>query len=118
MLDRKIPSSTLGQALILEKILQFFSDGFKAGAEAASLDQISKTLNLGVSTFEPILDFLERRGWVAKTAKLNAPSEIRYVITRDVKDPDRLNLLRDFLKVETLEQNFDVYRLISALNRD
>jgi hypothetical protein len=115
MIERKMPATTLGQALVLEKLVKVLEDRFKNSLGPASVHHLAEIIGVGPSMLEPLLDVLERKKWIIRSSADPQNGAFRYAIAHEVMDQDLLLLIKDFLNLDRISQNFDVFRLISML---
>jgi len=116
MLERKLPQTTLGSALVMEKTVWILSGQFHQNSGPLSLETLSGKLELGPGVLEPVLDFLERKGWVIRVVSEGKSGADRYLIAHEVKEDELLGLLKEYLHLDRISQNFDVYGLVAKLN--
>jgi uncharacterized BrkB/YihY/UPF0761 family membrane protein len=116
LLERRLPQTTLGSALILEKVLRFLGDGFHSGAGPQTAHRICMALSLSVGSIEPVLQFLEKRGRVVRVFPDRGSAGPGYIVTQAVLDEELPSLLRDYLQIEKIPSSYDVEGLIRKLS--
>lgn len=117
MIERKLPSSTLGQAVVLEALVRELQRRFQAGLPPETIPSLARALGIGEGMLESLIDFLERRGKVVRSIPRNRVAPFRCSLAHSVSEPDLILILQDFLNLERIPKKFDVFGLISRLKR-
>jgi membrane protein len=115
MLERRLPQTSLGSALVLEKTILALEKSFSEGAGPQKLSRLCGTLKLSGASVEVALEYLERKGWVVRTRSEKASGEDLFVITRSIHQSELRDLLKDHLQIERIARFFDVDSLIDKL---
>ncbi len=117
MLRRQHPETTLYQALILEKIIHRFTEQFESGRNPLTVSELTQEFNLHESIAENLIEYLLRRGLLLEVSRKISRDESGYALAHRINDDDLLSLIKDYLNLTRLSQDFDVFDLISRLKR-
>lgn len=115
-MERSLPSTTLAQALLLKRLLEVLQIRFQNGAGPMPLSEISRELGVGGSALDRLSDFLEKRGRVIRLEGDSRHSS-SISLARPADESDLIFLIKEFLDLERISQDFDIFWLISKLNR-
>ncbi len=116
IMERRLPQTTLGSALVLERVLYHLDKKFKEGSGPQRLSTLCSVLNLSEVSVGFALEYLERRGWVLRTRHGGRHlQEDLFAITRVVGVEDLGKLLTEYLQVDRISQHFDVDGLIGKV---
>jgi YihY family inner membrane protein len=112
---RRFPKTTLSQALVLENLIGMMNAHFQKGSGPVSAFELSQELNVSFSDVEVVLHFLREREVIISVENGFDKSSLAYVIARAVNEADLVSLIKDFLDLSVISQNFDVFRLLNRL---
>ncbi len=111
----KLPQTTLGQALILEKIVILLNERFQSKLGPMSSPELSKVLNAAHVEVEEVLRFLKRKEVVVSVVNNGENGLPFFVLARAVGEADLLEIIKDYLNLGAISQRFDVYRLLNRI---
>ena len=111
----RFPQTTLSQALLLECVVLEFARRFREGDGAVGMREICKVLHATSTDIELILRFLRKQNVIAVVSKLKNDENATHVLIREVRDDNMIGLVKEFLDINEISQNFDVSSLLSRL---
>lgn len=116
-IERSLPTTTLAQAMLLKKMLTLLQARFDSGRGPVPVSELSRELGIGGTVFDRLSYFLEKRGSVIRVHGEGA-HDPALTLARPASDTDLRSLIKDFLDLGRISQDFDVFGLISELNDD
>ncbi|MBU6152899.1 MAG: YihY/virulence factor BrkB family protein [Bdellovibrionales bacterium] len=115
MIERRLPGTSLGSALVLERVLRVLNEKFLDKSGPQDLKSLAQALHLGVGTIETAIEYLERKSSVVRIRAEGSRGEDRYTISKAFSENDLDDLLNEYLQVERIGRYFDVGGLIRRL---
>ncbi len=115
MLERRLPSTTLGSALVLEKVLKFLEQRFERGDGPQQVQSICESLRMGEGTIGVALEYLERKSCVTRVRPPHGKEGELFQVSRILPEEDLSNLLREHLQTARISRHFDVEGLLQRL---
>lgn len=115
---KRFPKTTLSQALVLERVLQTLSLRFNTGAGLLTAEELVKQLDVSLSDIEIVLRFLKKQNvlsYVSASAVERDRGTAKLVLSKAVSEADLIGLIKDFLDLTQISQNFDVKGLLSLI---
>ena len=112
---KRLPQTTLAQALLLEKIVHVLSLRSEKAEPPISIPELAKNLHFERVEVETVLRFLRKKNAVVLVEKSHPHEENLYFLTRTIGEADLIDLIKDFLDLSSISQNFDVIHLITRL---
>ena len=92
-----------------------FARRFREGDGAVGMREICKVLHATSTDIELILRFLRKQNVIAVVSKLKNDENATHVLIREVRDDNMIGLVKEFLDINEISQNFDVSSLLSRL---
>jgi len=115
MLERRLPSTTLGSALVLEKVLKFLEQRFERGDGPQQVQSICESLRMGEGTIGVALEYLERKSCVTRVRPPQGKEGELFQVSRILPEEDLSSLLREHLQTARISRHFDVEGLLQRL---
>jgi membrane protein len=113
--QRRFPKTTLSQALILEQVVGVMNDRFNQGSGAITSSELGHQLDVSFSEIDPVVQFLKSREVIISVANESSKSTFCYLLARSTQGDDLVRLIKDFLDLGVISQNFDVNHLLNRL---
>lgn len=114
-MERSMPSTTLAQALLLKKLVDLLQQRFQTGEGPMPVAEISRKLGVGRPVLDRLSSFLEKRGRILRLEGEGA-RDTALSLARPASEEDLISLIKEFLDLRRISQDFDVFDLISKLN--
>jgi predicted transcriptional regulator len=99
----------------VEKVVFHLSRKFREGAGPLKLEEICEELELSAISVEPALEYLEKKGWLARVLPEKSSGGVKYLISREFSEDELSELIRDHLQLERISRFFDVESLVGRL---
>jgi membrane protein len=113
-IGKHLPSTTLGEAAVLEAILKLLDERFTSAKPPLSADKIAIQLNVPFGAVAKTLRYLRRREVVVEALGKKSSAPSTYVLARALETFDLRDLIKDYLDIDVLAQNFDGSLTIEA----
>jgi membrane protein len=113
--ERSLPSTTLSQALLLKKLVETLQERFQKGEGPVGVNELSRQLGVGGPLLDRLSHFLEKRGRIIRVEREGA-RDTALSLARPASDEDLVSLIKEFLDLRRIAQDFDVFGLISRLD--
>jgi membrane protein len=114
-IERSLPGTTLAQALLLKRLLDLLQENFQERRGPVPVSFISHSLGVGAPMLDRLAFFLEKRGRVVRVDAVDGQGE-SLSLAMPVNEEDLISLIKEFLDLSRLSQDFDVFWLISKIN--
>ena len=116
---RHFPQTTLAEAALLVEVLKMMQARFQSGDSPITAQNILNQHRVPSGAVANVLRFLEKRQFIAQIAEKPGRSgeeaKSAYTLVKAVHPDDLVKVIKDYLEIAKIEQNFDVISIIDSL---
>jgi membrane protein len=116
-LGKTLPTTTLGEAALMSEILKLLNAQFVSAKKPISADEIAVHFDIPTTTVLQVLRFLKKQGVVVEALISSKSAPSSFVLARSVETINLGQLIKDYLDIDVLAQNFDVYGTLGTLKQ-
>ena len=113
-----LPISTLGEAALLNEVLNEAQRRFHVGAKPIEARELVEKYKVPLVTVMKVLDFLVQKNVLACLSEASPEAlEFAYVLVRSVSTLNLGEILKEFLEISKIHQSFDVLSVLDSLSK-
>ncbi len=112
-----LSKTTLVQAMVLEKVAKVLEARFQKGEGLIQPVELAQQLDAPQSDVESALEYLREREVVVRVAHESERDTFSFLLSRSLTSDDLLQLIKDYLDLDNLQQTFDVQSLLARLKQ-
>jgi membrane protein len=113
---RVLPKTTIGEATLLIETLRLMQTRFNLGLPLLSANDIASHFAISIDSVMGVILFLQEKGALVLTLQRIRAADSAYALKGDISHLDLGRLIKDYLDIDLIEQNFDVKSAIKALS--
>jgi hypothetical protein len=111
-----LPKTTIGEATLLIETLRLMQTRFNLGLPLLSANDIASHFAISIDSVMGVILFLQEKGALVLTLQRIRAADSAYALKGDISHLDLGRLIKDYLDIDLIEQNFDVKSAIKALS--
>lgn len=114
-LGKRAPTTTLAEAALLQDLLKLLNQQFTEAKTPMTADELAEHFGMPLKSVQKVIRFLQKHQIVAEALPKKKSGASAYVLVRSVETFNLGKLIKDYLDIDLIAQNFDVFATISAI---